>query len=579
MPDFRLNRRRLLGASAATLPAMLLQVTNRGSVAAQESTPEGGGLVEISTPAGGGAASERTGTIVIAIQSTDTQTYQALADAYTALNPNVTVRVEVKPADGYQEYIRAQFAAGTPEASIVNGNVVADLVQAKKFVDMSAYLDQTNPYTGQPWRDSMDETAIQNMTDPVTGEIYTLNLETVQVLWFYNKTAFEKAGILAEAEELAKTDRNQPTWSQFMGWCDKLKAAGYIPVAIEGDYRSFWELRFGWLARMYLDQYTRDEAELVRAQPGDWDFREGIDDKWEYDPTDPHNDDATKITFNGQRQMIALRDHKQPVNGPKFHALYTNFKDFSDKAAPPGWLGTTDAYPLFLTSEAAIRLDVAALLGNFERDLNNLAEGKYISQAGAAEGQPTPTPRPGRELDRFEIGSFNNPSMEGAEVDAPARTIEVNIGFYSVPKKDQTQNDLEMDFLMYLTSPDGFGLYLKNRLDPNNAGSTGINGPPVVKNVQLPPDLAEKFAQLKLIGNTEKPTAGTYRARGINDYQPSVREWVDLTQQYFAGDLDLDAYLNAYQKSVDTLFPKILEHSQLTEDDLAHPEKKPASQV
>jgi hypothetical protein len=169
--------------------------------------------------------------------------------------------------------------------------------------------------------------------------------------------------------------------------------------------------------------------------------------------------------------------------------------------------------------------------------------------------------------------------MEGPEVDAPARTIEVNIGFLSVPKKDQAQNDLEMDFLMYLTSPDGFGLYLKNRLDPNNSGSTGINGPPIVKDVQLPADLAEKFAQLKLIGNSEKTTAGTYRARGVNDYQPSVREWVDLTQQYFAGDLELDAYLDAYQKSVDTLFPKIIEHQQLTEDDLAHPEKKPASQV
>jgi ABC-type glycerol-3-phosphate transport system substrate-binding protein len=578
MPDPRLNRRRLLGVSAGAAPAILFQLGG-GTAAAQDSTPEGGGLIEISTPVQGATGGELSGTIVIAVQGADTQTYQALADAYTALNPNVEVRVEPKPADGYQEFIRAQFAAGTPEASIVNGNVVADLIQAKKFVDMSAYLDQTNPYTGKPWRDSMDETSIQNMADPVSGEIYTLNLETVQVLWFYNKTAFEKAGILAEAEELAKTDRNQPTWDQFMGWCDKLSAAGYIPVAIEGDYRSFWELRFGWLARMYLDQFTRDEAELVRAQPGDWNFREGIDDVWEYDPTDPYNDDATKVTFSAQRQMIALRDHKQPVNGPKFEALYTNFKDFSDRAAPPGWLGTTDAYPLFLTSEAAIRLDVAALLGNFERDLNNLAEGKYVSQAGAEEGQPTPTPLPGRQLERFEIGSFNNPTMEGPEVDAPARTIEVNIGFLSVPKKDQAQNDLEMNFLMFLTSPDGFGIYLENRLDPNNAGSSGIAGPPIVKDVSLPPELADKFAQLKLIGNTEKTTAGTYRARGIADYQPSVREWVDLAQQYFAGDLELNAFLDAYQQSVDTLFPQILEHMQLTEDDLANPEKKPASQV
>jgi ABC-type glycerol-3-phosphate transport system substrate-binding protein len=579
MPDSRLNRRTLIGATAAGVPAMMVYLKNGGSALAQESTPEEGGLVEIATPAGGGEASTLSGTIVIAVQSTDTQTYQALADGYKALNPGVEVRVEVKPSDGYQEFIRAQFASGTPEASIVNGNVVADLIQDKRFVDMSAYLDQVNPYTETPWRDSMDATSIQNMANPVTGEIYTLNLETVQVLWFYNKTAFEKAGILAEAEELAKTDKNQPTWDQFMGWCDKLTAAGYIPVAIEGDYRSFWELRFGWLARMYLDQYTRDEAELVRAQPGDWNFREGIDDVWVYDPTDPYNDDATKITFNSQRKMNALKAHEQAVNGPKFAALYQNFKQFSDRAAPPGWLGTTDAYPLFLTSEAAIRLDVAALLGNFERDLNSLAQGTYVSQGATTEGAPPATPLPGRSLEQFEIGSFNNPTMEGPEVISPARTIEVNIGFLSVPKKDQAQNDLEMNFLMYLTSPEGFGIYLENRLDPNNSGSTGIAGPPIVTGVQLPADLADKFAQLKLIGNTEKDTAGTYRARGVSDYQPSVREWVDLAQQYFAGDLELQPFLDAYQASIDSLFAEILDSMQLTEDDLANPEKKPASQV
>jgi ABC-type glycerol-3-phosphate transport system substrate-binding protein len=169
--------------------------------------------------------------------------------------------------------------------------------------------------------------------------------------------------------------------------------------------------------------------------------------------------------------------------------------------------------------------------------------------------------------------------MEGPEVNAPARTIEVNIGFLSVPKKDQQQNDLEMNFLMYLTSPEGFGVYLENRLDPNNSGSTGVNGPPVVTGVQLPADLAEKFAQLKLIGNTEKDTAGTYRARGISDYQPSVREWVDLAQQFFAGDLELQPFLDAYQASVDSLFEEILDSMQLTDDDLANPEKKPASQV
>jgi hypothetical protein len=327
---------------------------------------------------------------------------------------------------------------------------------------------------------------------------------------------------------------------------------------------------------MYLDQYTRDEAELVRAQPGDWNYREGIDDKWAYDPADPTNDDAAKVTFNAVRKMLAFRDGKQRVDGPEFRGLYTNLKEFSDKCSPPGWLGVADAYPLFLTQKAAIRLDGAWLLTSFEKDIRSLAEGKYIS-GSAEEGQPTPTPLAGQPATVFDLGSFNNPTMEGEAVDAPARTIEVNIGFWSIPKKEQAQNELEVDFLMYLTSPEGYGVYLQNKLDANNPQG-GINGPPIVQNVELPAEYAERFAQLKLIGNTEKDTAGTYRARGVGDYQPSVREWVDLTQQYFDNKISLDDFLTKYQSSLEGMMPDILKHMQLTEEDLKTPEKKPASQ-
>ncbi len=558
----------LFTACAAPAPAAPAPKAEAPAAAAATTTPEAtAALVEVAATATPAPAqsSDLAGDISINFQSNDKQTWDAVAKAYAAKHPNVKVTVDLKPNEGYQEYIRAQFAGGTPKASLVNGNVVADLMNDKKFLDLSAYLDKVNPYTNKPWRESMDGNALQNMRSPSTGELYSLNLETVQTLWFYNEDAFSKAGILQEAQDIAKTARNQPTWTQFMGWCDKLKTAGYIPVALEGDFSAFWELRFGWMAREYLDQFTRDEVELVRAQPGDWNFRDGVDNKWTYDPKDQTNDDSNKVTFSSVRKMIALRDGKQRVDGPEFRALYTNFKEFADKCTPPGWIGTKDAYPLFLTQKAAIRLDGAWFLTQFEKNIRSLAEGKYIS-GSAAEGQPTPTPLPSQNVNVFKVGSFNNPTMEGPEVDAPARTIEVNIGFWSVPKKDQKQNDLELDFLMYLTSPEGFGVYLQNKLDPNNAQG-GINGPPVVKDVKLPAEYADKFAQLKLIGNTEKDTAGTYRARGINDFQPSVREWVDLSQQYFNNKITLDEFLKQYQAAIDRLYPEILAFMKLTEAD------------
>ena len=463
MSDLRITRRRLIETSAvASVPAILLHV----SAAAQDATPPDDGLVDI-TAAGTAEATEQAGTIVIAVQGNDTQTYQALADGYMALNPDVEVRVELKPSEGYQEFIRAQFAAGTPEVSLVNGNVVADLIQAKQFVDMSAYLDRPNPYTGgTPWRDSMDERRRPEHDQP--GHRRDLHPQPRN-----------RAGALVLQQDRLRGGRDpgrgrgtgrRPTPTSRPG-TSSWPGATSSPRPATSRWRSrvttrrSGRSRFGWLARMYLDQYTRHEAELVRAQPGDWNFREGIDDVWEYDPTDPHNDDANQITFNSQRQMVALRDHEQAVNGPEFQALYTNFKEFSDRAAPPGWLGSADAYPLFLTAEAAIRLDVAALLGNFERDLTQPRRRPLRLSAGRRGRRSHPAPGPGSGRHSRSARSTTRPWKVTA-VDAPARTIEVNIGFLSVPRKDQAQNDLEMDFLMYLTSPEGFGIYLENALDP-----------------------------------------------------------------------------------------------------------------
>jgi hypothetical protein len=100
----------------------------------------------------------------------------------------------------------------------------------------------------------------------------------------------------------------------------------------------------------------------------------------------------------------------------------------------------------------------------------------------------------------------------------------------------------------------------------------------VVKDVQLPELYAQRFANVDLIGNTEKNTAGTYRARGLNDYQPMVREWVDLAQQYFGGGLTIDEFLSKYQAAMEANFETMLtEHLKWADglEALDNPEKKP----
>ena len=507
---------------------------------------------------------ELEGTIVISVQGNDTQTWENVALAYAALNPKVDVRVELKPEEGYQEWIRAQFATGDSGVSLVNANVVNDLIQAEKFVDLVPYLDKVSPYSGVPWRDDIQAQHLSQMIDPVKNNMYVLNLETVQVMWFYNKSIFEEAGI---------TDvPNQPTWDQFVEWGEKIKDAGYIPVAVEGDFNSFWAMRVGWMARMYTDQYTRHEEPDIHCQPGDWCFREGIDDVWEYDPSDPFNDSRISATFNSARALRAFHEGQQRVDTPEFKAMYENLARVLGPMTQPGWIGTVDALPLFLTQKAAMWLDGGWFFTQFEKQIRQLAEGTY----GVKEGEPTPTPIAGAErAEAFELGTFNVPSMEGEYVDAPARTMEGTVGFWGIPKKGQKQNDLEVDFLMFLTSPSGAALYLRNKLDPNNLHG-GVSGPLVVTSVDLPEPWKTRFANVKLIGAADGPAG--YRARGLHDYQPMVREWADLAQSYFEGQITVDEFLTSYQTAMEGLFEEMLTEHLLWAEGLAaldHPEKEP----
>lgn len=522
------------------------------------------------------AAKQWEGEVVVSLQSEDTQTWQALCDSYMKINPKVKCSAELKPAEGYQDWIRTQFAGGTPRASVVNMNVVADLKTAKKFVNLEDYMDKPNPYNdGKPWSESFDQSVMALSKEPVTGELYNLSLEMVKIVWFFNKDIAAKIGMT----------QGPKTWEEMAGWMDKAAAAGYIPFSIGGDFQEFWEMRIGWLARMYQDGFycTPDKWALSICKEGDWCFQKGIDDafpeaNWQ---KDPYYDDANKVDQNYVRWLNAFANKQMGPTDPEYKALMAEFKKvFKPENLPPGWTGVsgTQAYSLFLSGKALFWLDGGWMIGTFEKDINNLRTGKFFA---TGEGTPTPTPDPSYSTVKpFEFGTFDNPKMDVPEAKCPwQRTIEWPVGFWGVPVKDQKQNDLEIDFLQYVTSPAGFGVYVQNKMDVNNPKG-GLTGPFIVKGVQMPPEMAAKFADLKPVGNTEKTTAGSSFSRGIGDYQPMVREWVSLAQQYFTGQIDLDTYITKYDEVLrrPDLWTGMLEKAKITTDDLKSPEKKPLQQ-
>jgi raffinose/stachyose/melibiose transport system substrate-binding protein len=500
-----------------------------------------------------------SGTININLSGNNQDVWQRLALDYEALHPKVKVVVDIKPADShYADYISSGFAAGTPSFDIVFNNQNASLINAGKFIDFAPYLNQPDPYIGgKPWKTGIDLRAMLASAGSST-KIYNLNLETVQVLWFYNKNIFQKAGISA-----APT-----TWSQLLADSAKIKAAGYIPLALGGDYNTLWAANGGWLFRMYADQYTRSNINDERSQPGDYTYDKTIDPTWKYNPANPFNDDNTKVTTNPLRRLIAIQksfsDTPEQVQTDRWRddslpiqAVDQNLHDLLSQYTPPGWYGMDQntAYALFLQQKAGILLDGGWRLSSFEKDLQDVKLTKTKSA-----------------LQAFGLGTFNNPSMTGAYVQAPARTIEVAIDFYGVPKKSFAQNKLNIDFLQWFTSPAGYGKFMQYSV---NSPDGSLTGPPIIKNVQLPSALAARYAAIKFVGNTEKQGTSGVGARGFDDYQVSVRAWVNLMQQYLANKITTQQFATAEQQNVQSNFEAVLKFQKLADSDLLTPSKQP----
>lgn len=110
------------------------------------------------------------GTIRVSTDNDKSQeAWNAVAEAYMEINPDVEVIIDNKPQDGYQEWLTAQFATSdTPEVDIVTANMVQNLIQDKKFVDYIPYFEQENPYTGKLWKESVNDI----MKCPENDEIF-----------------------------------------------------------------------------------------------------------------------------------------------------------------------------------------------------------------------------------------------------------------------------------------------------------------------------------------------------------------------------------------------------------------------
>ncbi|MDI4647470.1 ABC transporter substrate-binding protein [Cohnella hashimotonis] len=491
------------------------------------------------------------GNIRISLRGQSAEVWGKVAASYEALHPGVKVNVDIKPAEGYRDWLQAQYAAGVPEADFVQTNENADLTEAQKFVDFKPWLEKENPYTNKAWKDSFNLAGMGiNLEDPKLDVIQSLSYESVQILWMYNKELFAKAGITETPK----------TFNELIDIYKKLQASGITPFAIGANALSLWSGQAGWLMRIYPDQYFRNYIELVRSQPQDYTYLPDIDDKWSYDAADSYNDAKVNVSTNELRMLKAVKDHTGPYKlegNPAWREVFENLRTLFGYA-PEGFLGMTEdqAYKLFLTGKAAT---MVALPSSYWQLPKDFADAQSTSDKAG--------------IKPFEFGYFGMPSMEGPNVQAPARTIHIYTGAYGFVKKDAEQTALDMDFMMYLTSPQGYKVYLEA---VQNSKDASLSGAPLLNDIELPDEMKKAFSSFEAIGNSEGlPSPGNVLSRGLYDYQPSVQSFVGLISKYFYNKITVDEFLTQYQADIDKKFPEMMKQYKKEMSDLDNPERKP----
>lgn len=500
------------------------------------------------------------GTITISVYSAKgvEEAWRAVGDAYQAKHPGVNVVVDLKPQDGYADWVKAQFQSYDdvlPEADIVYGNL-AGSDRTDKVINYFNYAYDDDPYYDGEWNEAI-AFDMQNK-DVITGMWDCVSVTGVQVLWFYNADIFEEVGV-----------EPPTTWTEFLDVCEKIAAAGYQPLAVPGTFQSFWANQMGWIAQCYADQTTRSQIEIVRAQEGDYCYDPDVDGKFVYDPTDPHNDDAAFVNNNGVRFWKAfVKDGTIRADSEGMKTVWSEFaKMFPKYAGGENFYGTdsTGAKTLFYQGKAAIWLDGSWFFGDYLNTMNTIDEGKAVE---LDNGDGTTVSLEG--LKKFKLGTFAMPSMEGPGIEAPARTIEVATGFLSAIKKDIDHDDMVVDFMMFYSSPEGYSAYLSALID---AGGTP-DGLPLVKGIELEGELAEMFANITYIGNCQKGFCQAL-ARGIGDNQEALRAWYTYSMDLLNGKITVDEWAALHQENQSKYAPDVMASSKISMNDLENPQNEP----
>lgn len=128
----------------------------------------------------------------------------------------VEVQVEEIPSDSaYEDKLKILAASGDIPDVVMGKNGINDILIKGDLVTPFNEDLSNDP----EWRSEIGEAAIEANTRD--GKVWSISDQKQNIGYFYNKEMFEQAGI-----------KPADSWEEFMDNNDKLKAAGFVPLAL-----------------------------------------------------------------------------------------------------------------------------------------------------------------------------------------------------------------------------------------------------------------------------------------------------------------------------------------------------------
>ena len=244
------------------------------------------------------------------------------------------IQKEDVPGDAnYVDKIKVELGTGDlPPVVYGGGYNLLDLALAKDVVvDLTPYVE-----ADPEWKALYSDVALT--TNSRDGKIYASSSEGSLVGYFYNKELFEKAGIAEPAK----------TWDEFWEQCDKLKAAGITPLALDTADSA-------WVTSLW--------AGAMIATSGD----EGYEFMKQMNPID-YNNQPTIDAFTNVQKMLQEYTTLDAIGGKYEHAANNFLSGQAAMIANGPWMIGDFSDETKTTADFADKVGVAIFPGNFVYD-------------------------------------------------------------------------------------------------------------------------------------------------------------------------------------------------------------------